>query len=123
MGNPKYIIVRTKMMKKVDQIFYLHFDCSEVLISRFISHINCRNLKKLQKKIKCKTELGCHPQNKRSTYKVLNFEVDFLKTEFFHPYKVLRREKCKYLNKTRTLSLNSFENLKERVRVLWEFFS
>ena len=29
-----------------------------------------------------KIELGCHPQ-KRSRYKVLNFEVDFLKTEFF----------------------------------------
>ena len=27
-----------------------------------------------------KTELDCHPQ-KRSRYKVLNFEVDFLKTE------------------------------------------
>ena len=29
-----------------------------------------------------KTQLGCHPQ-KRSRYKVLNFEVDFLKTEVF----------------------------------------
>ena len=29
-----------------------------------------------------KTELGCHPQ-KRSRYKGLNFEVDFLKTEVF----------------------------------------
>ena len=58
--NPKYIMVLTKKKKKLDQ----SVACSEFLISRFISHTNCRYLKSLYKKIMSETELGCHPQKK-----------------------------------------------------------
>ena len=64
-------------------MFYLHFVCSEFLISQCISHANCRNLKSLYKKSHVKNRVGLPSSKKRSRYKVLNFEVDFLKTEVF----------------------------------------